>query len=82
MTYTEAQQKSLTVRWKIVTCDQGEKCWCRAIKCEEPLMFKEDNSEDEYFVVRYGELNKDHAEYFVKLHNNTIMGYETHVQSF
>ena len=74
MTYTEAQQRSFSVRWKIVTCSQGEKCWCRAIKCEKLIMYQEDESEDEdeYFVVRYGEMNKDHAEYFVKLHNDRI----------
>jgi len=74
MTHTEAQQKSFTVRWKTVTCPQGERCWCRGIKCEEPVMYQEDGSEenDEYIVARYGEMTKEHAEYFVKLHNENI----------
>jgi hypothetical protein len=37
-------------------------------------MYQEDGSEenDEYIVARYGEMTKEHAEYFVKLHNENI----------
>jgi hypothetical protein len=74
MNYEEAIQKSLTVKWKVDTCSQGEQCWCRVIKCEEPLMFKEKEylDEDEYYIVGTGDLNKETAEHIVKIHNQTI----------
>jgi hypothetical protein len=74
MTYKQAIEKSLTVKWKVGTCDQGEKCWCRTIKCEQPVMFKEreDDEEDEYWVVGPAELNKETVEHIVKLHNESI----------
>jgi hypothetical protein len=74
MTYAEAIQKSLTVKWKVDTCDQGEECWCRIVKCEEPLMYKEreDSDEDEYWPIRAGEVGKETVEHIVKLHNKSI----------
>jgi len=41
MNYGEAIDKSLTVKWKVDTCQQGEECWCRVIKCDPPLMYIE-----------------------------------------
>ena len=74
MTYQEAIQKSLTVKWKVGTCDEGERCWCRTIVCEQPIMFKEseEDDEDEYWVVAPGDLNKETVEHIVKLHNESI----------
>ena len=74
MTYAEAIQKSLTVKWKMYTCKEGEQCWCRTIKCEEPLMYKErdDAEENEYWVIGPGELNKETVEHLVKIHNESI----------
>lgn len=74
MTYEEAQELSLTVKWKTSTCSQGEECWCRAIVPVEPISYREDEmyTLQEYTVVRPGELNKELAEHFVRLHNNYI----------
>ena len=74
MDYTEAIQKSLTVKWVVDTCSQGEQCWCRIIRCEEPLMYKEreDSDEEEYCPVRAGEVGRDTVEHIVKLHNESI----------
>jgi hypothetical protein len=74
MNYQEAIEKSLTVKWKVDVCIQGEQCWCRVIKCEEPIFFKKNNDSDneEYYVVNSGELNKETVEHFVSLHNKTF----------
>lgn len=68
MTYQEAIAKSLTVRWKLGTCEQGEKCWCRSVRCETPIMF----DEEELWVVAVGRINKETAEHIVMLHNREI----------
>ena len=70
-TYQEAIEKSFKVKWQIGTCSQGEKCWCRTIKPVKPI-FYEDGGDAEYYVVGMGELRKETAEYFVKLHNKNI----------
>ena len=74
MNYQEAIQKSLTVKWKVDTCGQGEQCWCRVIKGEEPILYKEreDWDEEEFYVSKSGELNKETAEHFVSLHNKSL----------
>ena len=69
MTYQEAIAKSLTVRWKLDTCEQGDKCWCRSIRCETPIMFDEG---EEYWVVVVGRINRETAEHIVMLHNKEI----------
>jgi hypothetical protein len=73
MTYQEAIEKSFQVKWKVGTCSQGEECWCRTIKPIEPIFF-EDGGNAEYYVVGTGELRKETAEHFVKLHNQTFGG--------
>ena len=75
MTYEEAIQKSFTIKWKVETCHQGESCWCRTINTITPIFFKhkEKWDEEEYYVVGSGELNKEMAKYFVKLHNKQIL---------
>ena len=74
MNYQEAIEKSLTVKWKVDTCSQGEQCWCRVIKCEEPIFFKENDGSDdeEYYVVGSGGIGKETVEHFVSLHNKTF----------
>jgi hypothetical protein len=74
MTYEEAQEISLQVKWKTDTCIQGEECWCRTIVPVVPISFLEDNWSvaQDYTIVRPGELNQDLAEHFVRLHNNYI----------
>lgn len=70
MTYNEAQQYSLTVKWKTTTCTQGEKCWCRAILPEEEILDKDGN---EIIIVHDGAISKEYAEYIVKLHNESLL---------
>ena len=72
MTYQEAIDKSFTTKWKIGTCSQGEQCWCRTIKPVEPILYKDGNSDDPYYIVQSGQMLKETAEYFVKLHNETF----------
>lgn len=69
MTYNEAQQYSLTVKWKTATCTQGEKCWCRAILPEEEILDKDGN---EIIIVHDGAMPKEYAEHIVKLHNASL----------
>ena len=74
MTYVEAIKKSLTTKWIIGTCSQGEECWCRTVKCDPPVMFKEreDSDEEEYYPIRAGEVGKETVEHIVNLHNNSL----------
>jgi hypothetical protein len=71
--YQEAIEKSFKVKWQIGTCPQGEECWCRTIKPIEPILY-EDGGDAEYYVVGMAEMNKETAEYFVKLHNEKTYG--------
>lgn len=72
MTYQEAIEKSLTVKWEIGICSQGEECWCRTIKPVDPILFQDGEDHQEYYVARSGEMNKETAEHFVKLHNEKV----------
>jgi hypothetical protein len=72
LTYKQASELAFTVRWKLGTCFSGDDCWCRPIQGEQPIMFDDGGVESEYFIARSGELSKDIAEYFVKLHNEKL----------
>ena len=72
MTYQEAIDKSFTIKWKVGTCSQGEQCWCRTIEPIEQILYIDGDIEDSYSIVRRGEMLKETAEYFVKLHNETF----------
>ena len=76
MTYQEAIDKSFTVKWKTGTCSQGEQCWCRTIEPVEPILYKDGDTEDSYYIVGSAEMLKETAEYFVKLHNETLKNKE------
>ena len=69
MTYEEAEEKVLNTKWITKTCHQGESCWCRMVTTEEPVFY---NDVEEYYISRDGELNQTMAEYFVKLHNDSL----------
>ena len=69
MTYEEAMQKSINVKWFIKTCDVGEKCWCRMICTEEEI--KDENGEIIY-IIGSGAASKEHAEHIVKIHNDSL----------
>lgn len=70
MTYTEAKEASLKVRWKISTCVSGEACWCRTILPEEEII---DDDGNEIYIVGDGSISKEHAEHIVKLHNESFI---------
>jgi len=69
MTYEQAQQKSLTVKWKASPCNQGEECWCRIIEPVEPILY---DGNEEYYIVASGSIPKLEAEYLVELHNRSL----------
>jgi len=69
MTYQEAKKKSLTVKWRVDACSQGEACWCRMIATVEPLLFDDGGEIEEYMVVPAGLLDNETAEHIVNLHN-------------
>lgn len=69
MTYSEALQKALTVKWKITLCHTGEECWCRMIEPEEKI---EDDDGNEVYIAPAACLSAIHAEHIVKLHNEYI----------
>jgi len=72
MTYEEAEAKALSVKWKIGTCGEGEKCWCRTIVPVEPILYSEYqmiDTESEYMIVGSGEIHKEVAERIVEDHN-------------
>jgi len=70
MTYDQAVAFSLTVPWKISLCNQGEKCWCRIIEPEEEIKDKDNN---DIYIVASGCITTLHAEYLIKLHNQSLL---------
>ena len=69
MTYEEAQQKALKVKWKTTPCHQGEECWCRIIESIEPILY---DGDEEYYIVASGSIPKLEAEHLVELHNRNL----------
>jgi hypothetical protein len=75
--YDEAQSYSLTVPWKLTTCNVGEECWCRIILPTEKILFKNKVGEtervDEFeYIIPDGSIDKETAEYIVDLHNDEV----------
>ena len=71
MTYEEAQQLALKVRWKTVTCLAGEECWCRIVVPEKDILYGDDNDE-EFYIAASGALPTMFAEDMVKNHNDSL----------
>jgi hypothetical protein len=69
MNYKEAQELSLQVQWKTITCPSGEKCWCRIIEPKDLIV---DDSGNEIYTTGAGVVPKIYAEYIVNLHNENI----------
>ena len=47
--------------WRVETCDEGEKCWCRIIVSEHPD-YEGDESENGYYaIITPGALRKHNA---------------------
>lgn len=77
MTYQEAQEKLFKVRWKTEPCFTGEDCWCRMIIPEETIPYTHtyttgEEVEENIYIVGAGAIDKEIAEYFVKLHNESL----------
>jgi hypothetical protein len=78
--YDEAHRYSLTISWKLETCNTGESCWCRVIVPSETIKFKEkisnwikeDITRDFDYIIPDGSIDRETAEYVVELHNNHI----------
>jgi hypothetical protein len=75
--YDEAHKYSLTIPWKLETCNVGESCWCRIILPTEKILYKNKVGEteriDEFeYIIPDGSIDKETAEYIVDLHNNEV----------
>jgi len=75
--YDEAHKHSLTVPWKLETCNSGESCWCRIILPCEKILYKNKVGDtervDEFeYIIPDGSIDKETAEYIVNLHNGWI----------
>ncbi len=75
--YDEAHKYSLTVPWKLETCNVGERCWCRIILPTEKILYKDKVGEEERtsefeYIIPDGSIDKETAEYVVNLHNGWI----------
>jgi hypothetical protein len=74
----KAIEYSFTIPWKIDVCHVGEECWCRLILPIEPIKYTHTYSTGEKTEVDYesiipdGSVDKDTAEYIVKIHNERI----------
>jgi len=75
--YDEAHKHSLTIPWKLETCNVGESCWCRIILPTEKILYKNKLGEteriDEFeYIIPDGSVDKETAEYIVDLHNRSV----------
>lgn len=74
LTYTEAQEKALSVRWKSTPCFEGEKCWCRLVSPEEPIPYEDAQGDSEFdYIIGSGSVSKIFAEHIVDLHNKSLI---------
>ena len=79
MNFDQAREYAFTMPWKVSECFVGPDCWCRIIVPVEPIPYNDEvehfgkslvSTEVEYYeVVRDGTLDKETAEYIVRLHN-------------
>jgi hypothetical protein len=75
--YDEAHKYSLTIPWKLETCNVGESCWCRIILPTEKILYKNKVGDtervDEFdYIIPDGSVDKETAEYIVDLHNREV----------
>jgi hypothetical protein len=82
--YDEAKIHSLTVPWKLETCNVGEDCWCRIIVPKEKFSYNDKERIVEFQVeilglsrVQDGSIDKKTAEYMVGIHNQLIKTYKS-----
>jgi hypothetical protein len=69
MNYEQTIKKTLTIEWRVGTCNSGEDCWCRTIFPKEDLI---DDNGEEVYIVGYGSISKEFAEHIVELHNKSL----------
>jgi len=67
-TLDEASELALQVKWKTSSCG-NDTCWCRIIEPDEPILYGENN--EEFYIIGSGAVDKEFAEYFVFLHNES-----------
>ena len=75
--YDEAHKHSLTIPWKLETCNTGESCWCRIILPSEKILYKDklgdaDRISEFEWIIPDGSIDRETAEYVVNLHNGWI----------
>jgi len=78
--YDKAKTHSLTIPWKLKTCNVGEDCWCRIIVPVEPIKYVNKIGDTERideidYIIPDGSIDKETAEYFLELHNRSIAIY-------
>jgi hypothetical protein len=83
--YDEAHKYSLTIPWKLETCNVGESCWCRIILPTEKILYKNTVGDtervDEFeYIIPDGSIDKETAEYIVDLHNRSVNLYRNQKQ--
>lgn len=76
--YDEAHKYSLTVPWKLETCNVGETCWCRIIVPYKPIKYKNkigdiERIDDIDYIIPDGSIDKETAEYFLQLHHMNLV---------
>jgi hypothetical protein len=79
--YDEAHKYSLTIPWKLETCNVGEGCWCRIILPTEKILYKNKVGDTERvdeldYIIPDGSVDKETAEYMVTIHNQLINIYK------
>lgn len=77
MNFKEAEKLAYKTRWKIGTCNSGEKCWCRTIEPEKTIeyfIYNKDMPPDkhEFYIIGDASVDKKLANYIVKLHNKNL----------
>jgi hypothetical protein len=82
--YDEAKKHSLTVPWKLQTCNVGESCWCRIIVPIEPINYLNKIGDTERvdeidYIIPDGSIDKETAEYFLELHTNNLKNHNEKV---
>ena len=80
--YDEAHKYSLTIPWKLETCNTGESCWCRIILPTEKIIYKNTVGDteriDEFeYIIPDGSIDKETAEYIIDLHNRSVNLYKS-----
>ena len=65
----KSQDDLMNIKWKTEPCMVGESCWCRCIVPAHDTTYSDGT---EVFISASGELSKDVAEHFVRLHNTWL----------